>query len=79
MAQFIGCKFINSTEVLDGKEYRDCEFTNCRIVITRGNFSIVGCIFSGCVFEFGGEAANIRSVVMMLLKQEPPKPSISPH
>ncbi len=69
MAKFQGCTLDNSTVVLDGNEYIKCKFINSRIVITRGNFTLDQCSFDGCNFEFGGEAANIRNIVLGLINQ----------
>lgn len=69
MTTFTKSKFINSTVVLDGNEYIECEFTKCRIVITRGNFKLEDSNFDSCAFEFAGEAANIKSLVEGLLNQ----------
>lgn len=69
MAQFIECAFEGSTVVLDGNEYIRCKFFQSRIVITRGNFILKDSNFDSCTFEFGGEAENIRSLVLGLLDQ----------
>lgn len=69
MAQFTDCKFHGTTVVLDGHEYLRCEFSQSKIVVTRGNFSLRNCSFDSCEFEFGGEAANIRDLVIGLLNQ----------
>ena len=67
MAKFEHCSFSKTTIVLDGNEYIDCNFKECRVVITRGNFILKKCNFDGCVFEFGGEAENIKNLVMGLI------------
>lgn len=74
MSKFKECSFQNSTVVLDGNEYIGCNFKECRIVVTRGNFTLKDSTFDTCKFEFGGEAANIRSLLMGLMgqKQSPP-------
>jgi hypothetical protein len=70
MAKFTDCNFQNTTIVLDGNEYIGCKFYKCRIVLTRGNFVLKKSSFDSCTFEFGGEAANIRDLVMGLLGQK---------
>lgn len=75
MARFQTCEFLNSTVVLDGNEYIDTVFLQCRVIITRGNFSLKGCKFEGCEFEFGGEAENIKNLVLGLVNQPVTKPS----
>jgi hypothetical protein len=74
MANFTDCKFQNTIVVLDGHEYIGCEFLECRIVVTRGNFVLKNSSFDSCTFEFGGEAANIRDLVVGLLNQPPKQP-----
>ncbi len=69
MEKYQTCTFDNSTIVLDGNEYIDCNFKNSRIVITRGNFTLDRCSFDSCKFEFGGEAENIRNIVLSLVNQ----------
>ena len=77
MAKFQDCKFHGTTIVLDGNEYLHCEFYQCKVVVTRGNFSLRDSSFDSCSFEFGGEAANIRNLVMGLLGQPPSQPKSS--
>lgn len=69
MAQYVDCKFDGTTVVLDGNEYSRCQFLRCRIVVTRGNFSLRDCTFDTCGFDFGGEAENIRTLVLGLINQ----------
>lgn len=75
MSQFTECAFQGTTVVLDGNEYSKCKFLNSRIVVTRGNFSLRDCEFDGCNFEFGGEAENIRSLVLGLMNQTTTPPA----
>lgn len=69
MAHFQDCNFEGTTVVLDGNEYVRCKFFRCRIVVTRGNFLLKDSSFDSCAFEFGGEAQNIRSLVLGLIGQ----------
>ncbi len=71
MSVFKDCMFDNSAVVLDGNEYDKCIFKNSKIIITRGNFSLKNSTFDGCAFEFVGEAANIRNIVLNLIDQKP--------
>ena len=66
MAQFTDSSFQGTTVVLDGNEYIGCDFSKCRIVVTRGNFTLRNTRFDSCVFELGGEAANIKTLVRAL-------------
>jgi hypothetical protein len=77
MARFLSSVISGSTIVLDGNEYIGCTFQSCRIVVTRGNFSLKNCVFDGCKFEFGGEAENIRSLVLRLLNQTSETPALA--
>jgi len=70
MASFTNCSFKTATVVLDGHEYNKCTFEKCKVVITRGNFSLRNSTFDGCSFEFGGEAANIKTLVMGLINEQ---------
>lgn len=67
MATFRDCAFTGTTVILDGNEYEKCNFMKCKIIVTRGNFSLRHSTFDSCNFEFGGEAANIRDLVMGLI------------
>jgi hypothetical protein len=75
MANFIDSSFEGQTIVLDGNEYLRCRFLRCRVVVTRGNFSLSECTFDTCNFEFGGEAENIRTLVISLRNQPLPNPT----
>lgn len=75
MSKFEECKFSGASVVLDGNEYINSAFLRCRIIVTRGNFSLKGCVFEECQFEFGGEAGNIRNLVLSLVNQQITKPS----
>lgn len=50
--------------VLDGQTWDRCVFERCRIIMTRGNFSLTNSEFIDCTFEFRGEAAVIRQMVL---------------
>ena len=69
MANFTDCQFEGTTVVLDGNEYVGCQFKKCRVVVTRGNFRLENSGFDSCSFEFGGEAENIKSLVLGLINQ----------
>ena len=67
MPGFAKSVFEGQLIVLDGKEYIDCVFISCHVTITRGNYSLKGCKFTNCTFEFGGEAENIKNLVLGLV------------
>ena len=62
--------FVGTTIVLDGNEYNKCSFKKCKIVVTKGNFSLHNSTFDECIFEFGGEADNIKTLLVGLLNLE---------
>ncbi len=70
MGLFKNCIFRGQRFVLDGHEYTECEFKECIIVVTRGNFVLKDTVFSSCTFEFGGEAENIKNMVLGILENE---------
>ena len=80
MAKFVNSKISGTTVVLDGNEYVGVVFFQCRVVVTRGNFSLKECSFESCEFEFGGEAKNIKDLVFGLVNQpvHPPTPEARP-
>jgi hypothetical protein len=57
MAQHEGATFTNETVVLDGNEYRNCNFNNCHLVF-NGNapVSLHGINFNDCRWTFDGPA-----------------------
>jgi hypothetical protein len=71
MANFVDSSFEGQTIVLDDNDYLRCRFLRCRIIVTRGNFSVRECTFDTCNFEFSGEAENIRTLVLTLRNQRP--------
>jgi hypothetical protein len=71
IANFVDSSFESQTIVLDGNDYLRCRFLRCRIIVTRGNFSVRECTFDTCNFEFSGEAENIRTLVLTLRNQRP--------
>jgi len=75
MSHFTGCDFEGKTVVLDGHEYVHCKFRHCRIVVTRGNFVLKSSGFEDCVFDFGGEAENIKKLVLGIAGQSTQEPS----
>jgi hypothetical protein len=58
MSAIVGAKLENSIEVLDGKEYRGCEFRGCTLVYNGGQLPVlVENHFIDCGWQFG-EAAE---------------------
>jgi hypothetical protein len=64
MAVFDRRTFENATEVLDGNEYKACEFHNCRLVYRGGALpGIAHCNFNKCRWDF--EDAAGRTITFM--------------
>jgi hypothetical protein len=64
MATFAERQFQDETVVLDGNEYRACQFHKCRMVYRGGEFSqLIDCNCSECVWGF--EDAAGRTIAFM--------------
>ncbi len=47
----------DATEVIDGNQYNDCRFTNCKLVFRGGEIPrISGCHFENCQWQFDDAA-----------------------
>lgn len=68
--QHVDATIRSTVLVLDGHEFIRCRIIDSRIVVTRGNFRIEDCSFDRCTFEFAGEAASVRGLVLALQQQE---------
>lgn len=57
--------FKNITVQFDNKQFIDCEFINCKIVIADGNFEVKGCKFQTCAISLtpGSNAEKIVNLV----------------
>jgi hypothetical protein len=54
----------NSTELIDGNQYSECRFDNCKLVFRGGEIPhITGCHFENCTWHF--EDAAERTLVFM--------------
>lgn len=59
-----GEKFQETREILDGNDYENCTFRDCKLVFNGGPIpTIVGCEFFESGFEFGDAAG--RTVNLM--------------
>jgi hypothetical protein len=58
MTRIEGQRFLNQTIVLDGKEYLDCEFANCKLIYSGGEVpKLHRCSFAQCQWQLD-EAAK---------------------
>ena len=59
-------EFTDAIEVIDGKQYLKCKFSNCQLVYRGGQLpSMNGCHFHNCRWQF--EDAADRTLVFMRL------------
>jgi len=57
MQKIAGATFEDSMVVLDGNEYKGCDFRRCKIVFTgKAPVQLIQCNFSHCVWQLGGGA-----------------------
>jgi hypothetical protein len=57
-------EFEDSTEVIDGVEYRACEFRRCTLVYRGGPLpTLIQCHFSHCRWEFDEAAARTLALL----------------
>lgn len=54
-----GSTLRNEIVDLDGSEFVDCDFYSCTLRFSGiASYTMIGCLFSGCVFQLAGAAAN---------------------
>jgi len=59
-----GKTFTGATEVIDGNQYNECSFQNCRLIYRGGEMPrISGCHFENCQWQF--EEAAERTLIFM--------------
>lgn len=59
-----GQTYTNATEIIDGNDYQDCRFENCKMVFRGGEIPrISGCHFENCQWQF--EDAAERTLIFM--------------
>jgi hypothetical protein len=59
-----GKTFTGATEVIDGNQYNECQFHNCRLIYRGGEMPrISGCHFENCQWQF--EEAAERTLIFM--------------
>ncbi|WP_417772020.1 hypothetical protein [Stappia sp.] len=59
-----GRVFRGETVVVDGGEFRDCAFENCRLVYRGGAIPVIsGCRFHDCGWSFAEAAANTLAML----------------
>jgi hypothetical protein len=61
---------------LDGHTWKQCTFTNCNIIMERGEFDLVGCSFNGCRLSARGGAMTILKVAKLFFPQQMQVPLI---
>jgi hypothetical protein len=64
--EFKDHRFADAQEVVDGNQYFDCTFDNCKIIYRGGAVPSIGnCAFNGCTWHF--EEAAVRTLVFLRL------------
>jgi len=58
---------------LEGYDWQGCTFRNCEILVTEGDFSLVGCDFANCHLTLSGKAEAIAKVVELFMQGKPIK------
>lgn len=67
--RFSGKPFSGERIELDGNEYRNCKFTNCKIVYSGGEIpTLENNDFTSCVWLFEGAASRTLSFLTALHK-----------
>jgi hypothetical protein len=67
MTKIVKQSFQNKTEVLDGREFVDCEFVNCTVVYRGGTLPMwTNCRFDECRFQFEDSADRTLNFLKMM-------------
>jgi len=62
--------FADEAVYMDGREFKDCEFRGCRLLVKTGRFRITGNVhMSECTFEIDGPARGVQSIFELLARQ----------
>jgi len=73
----IGSTFHNSTEVIDGKDYKQCEFHGSKLVYAGGSLPrLTECVFVDCLWQLDGAAMRTVQLLRSLYTQEGARPMI---
>jgi len=63
MTTVIGSEFDGSTVILDGNDFKACEFRNCTLTYNGGELLMSQCHFAGGHWKFGGGA--LRTILLL--------------
>ena len=73
LVSVVGQNFKNQDIYLDGREFIDCNFTDCRLITHLGHWRILeGCVFKNFTFDFMYPASTVRAVTLKLQGKEIP-------
>lgn len=57
--------FVGEDIRLDGYNWKDCTFTRCKIIMAKGDFSLINCRFEKCELAAEGVAVAILKVAKL--------------
>lgn len=59
--------FTDTSVVLDGRSFKECNFVRCKMIIrAEEDFGMVGCAFSGCDWHLEGPAGRTLGILNLL-------------
>ena len=73
MKSVIGKTFATQDVPLDGVEFIDCEFKDCRFVYTGGTYRFRGCEINNCDLAISGTAARTVELLQFFGWRRPQK------
>ena len=67
-----GVQLKGKTIRIDGTAFYGCQFTDCVLIYSGGEYLLDDCMFPGCTYQFEGPARNtmVFASVMGLLQEE---------
>ena len=67
MTKIVNKSFNNTTEILDGRVFENCAFTNCSVVYKGGTLPVwTNCQFTECRFVFEDAAERTLNFLKMM-------------
>lgn len=59
----LGRKFEGISISLDGYDFKECNFTDCEILVSEGDFSLIDNEFNSCRLTLSGKAAAVAKLI----------------
>ena len=63
--------FTNEDIYLDGHSWDDCTFRDCNIIMERGDFDCINCLFEHCRLSARGGVVAILKIAKLFYPQIP--------